>query len=315
VVATTESIYARYSMGLADPAALRAFIRDAHARGARYALLVGGDTYDYDNRLGTGAVSFVPTMYTWTDADVRYAPSDALLGDTDGDGLPEVAIGRWPVRTTTELQTVIAKTLAYASAAHAGKAVFAADNPEEIEFDELSTYVAGAMTSNGWIVDRIDVASADAAAERTALVAAINQGRALTHFVGHSGVDRWTFEPLLLAGQIAPALTNAAQPTIVAQWGCWSSYFVSPLANSVAHQFLFDTDGGAAAVIGSGTRIRNGDEDEALRTFMLGISTGTERLGDAIDSMRRASAAVGEGRRDLTYGINLLGDPTLKLRR
>ena len=135
---------------------------------------------------------------------------------------------------------------------------------------------------------------------------------ALTHFVGHASVDRWTFEPLLLAGQLAASLTNATSPTIVAQWGCWSSYFVSPLTDSIANQFLFDTDGGAAAVIGAGTRIQSSDGDESLRTFMAGVGTGNERIGDAIDAMRRASP---DGRRDLVYGINLLGDPTLKVRR
>ncbi len=311
-VVTTEAIYARYSAGLADAAALRRFLADAYARGVRYALLVGGDTYDYANHLGLGATSFVPTMYTWTDADVRYAPSDALLGDVDDDGLPDVALGRWPARTTAEVDTIVAKTLAYATAPHAAKAVFAADNAEGVQFGQLNAYVADAMTATGWSVDQIVVASSDGAAERAALVAAINQGRALTHFVGHASVDRWTFEPLLLAGQLAASLTNATSPTIVAQWGCWSSYFVSPLTDSIANQFLFDTDGGAAAVIGAGTRIQSSDGDESLRTFMAGVGTGNERIGDAIDAMRRASP---DGRRDLVYGINLLGDPTLKVRR
>ena len=311
-VVTTEAIYARYSAGLADAAALRRFLADSYARGVRYALLVGGDTYDYANHLGLGATSFVPTMYTWTDADVRYAPSDALLGDVDDDGLPDVALGRWPARTTAEVDTIVAKTLAYATAPHAAKAVFAADNAEGVQFGQLNAYVADAMTATGWSVDQIVVASSDGAAERAALVAAINQGRALTHFVGHASVDRWTFEPLLLAGQLAASLTNATSPTIVAQWGCWSSYFVSPLTDSIANQFLFDTDGGAAAVIGAGTRIQSSDGDESLRTFMAGVGTGNERIGDAIDAMRRASP---DGRRDLVYGINLLGDPTLKVRR
>lgn len=314
-VVTTEAIYARYSAGLADAIALRRFLADSYARGVRYALLVGGDTYDYANHLGLGATSFVPTMYTYTDADVRYAPSDAMLGDVDGNGLPEVAIGRWPVRTTAEVDTIVAKTLAYATAPHAAKAVFAADNAEEVQFGQLNSYVADAMTATGWTVDQIVVASADASAERAALIAAINQGRALTHFVGHASVDRWTFEPLLLAGQVAASLTNATSPTIIAQWGCWSSYFVSPVTNSIANQFLFDTDGGAAAVIGAGTRIQSSDEDESLRAFMAGIGTGSERIGDAVDQMRRATDASGSGRRDLIYGINLLGDPTLKLRR
>jgi hypothetical protein len=314
-VATTDAIYARYGAGLADPVALRRFLADAHARGVRYALFVGGDTYDYADHLGSASMSFVPTMYTWTDADVRFAPTDALIGDIDADGLPEVAIGRWPVRTTAELDAIVAKTLAYATAPHSAKAVFAADNAEEVQFGDLSAYVADAMVASGWTTDRIVVATSDAAAERATLISAINQGRALTHFVGHSGVDRWTFEPLLVAGQVASALTNATQPTVIAQWGCWSSYFVSPLANSIAHQFLFDTDGGAAAVIGASTRIRSSDGDESLRDFMVGIGSGNERLGDAIDAMRRQTAAASPDRRDLIYGINLLGDPTLRLRR
>ena len=108
-----EALYRYYNAGVADPAAISLAIKSAQKLGVTNVLLVGGDTYDYLNVLGINSVSFVPTHYRRTDAIVNFAPADSVYADTDGNGSPNVALGRWPVRTNAELQAVIAKTLSY----------------------------------------------------------------------------------------------------------------------------------------------------------------------------------------------------------
>ncbi len=315
-VVDTASIYARYSRGLADPEAITAALRDAYALGARYALLVGGDTYDYNDNLGLGAQSFVPTRYTTTDEIVRFAPSDTLLGDITGDGRADIAVGRWPVRTQADLSAIIAKTLAYATADHAGTAVFASGGSDaDLNFTALSTDLSGNLSAHGWSTSQVNIDGSSADSARTALIDALNQGRAFTNFVGHSSVDRWTFDPLLLGANVDGLLTNASKPTVVAQWGCWSSYFVSPRYNSMAHRFLLDADGGAAAVIGAGNLVGTTQHEIFVQQFLARAADGTARLGDAIDGARRDFAQIYPARRDLILGVNLLGDPTLKLKR
>jgi len=113
-VVNVNDVYAAFNYGIVDPQAIHDYIAYAYrSMRTRYVLLVGGDTYDYFDYLHTGSISFVPTPYAPTGDLVLYAPADPLLADATGDGVPDLALGRLPVRTPAELATVIAKTLAY----------------------------------------------------------------------------------------------------------------------------------------------------------------------------------------------------------
>jgi hypothetical protein len=319
-VVDVEAIYARHSSGLPDPAAIRAHLALAHASGARYALLVGADTYDYKDHLGSGAISFLPTAYAATGDVVRHAPADPLLGDVDGDDVADLAVGRWPVRTRAEADLLVAKTLTYATAPHAGRALFVAGGSEPaLDFAALSGSLAAALPA-GWNAQQVTVDALGAAGARGALAAAVNAGTALVNFVGHSAVDRWTFDPLLTGNDAEALFGNAGAPTVVSQWGCWSSWFVSPTSRSLAERLLLDADGGAAAVVGAATLVETSGTDAYLAGFLrdagaVGGARDGMRLGDALQAMRRGVASDGPGRRDLSIGIHLLGDPTLRLRR
>jgi hypothetical protein len=313
-VVDVDRAYARYSAGQRDPEAIRALLRDAYAHGTRYALLVGADTYDYHDHAGLGAMSFVPTLYAPTGDIVRYAPADTLFGDLDGDDLPEIAVGRWPVRTQAELDRLIAKTLAYDSAPDVAEALLVAGGSQpDFDFSALNATLDGTLAAAGWQRATANIDALGVNAARDALVVAINDGRALVNFVGHSSVDRWTFDPLLLGSDVATLFGNAGAPTVVAQWGCWSNYFVNPASDGIAVRLLLD-DGGAAAAIGATTLVDTEQQDAFMHAFVAAAANGAT-LGDALNAARRDFGSGHAQRRDLTVGINLLGDPTLKLRR
>ncbi|MBK8286621.1 MAG: hypothetical protein IPK97_18135 [Ahniella sp.] len=70
-VVEVAQIYEHYSEGIVDPQAIRAFVAAAYQQlSTRYVLLVGGDTYDYFDRLALGSVSDVPTVL-YADSRVR----------------------------------------------------------------------------------------------------------------------------------------------------------------------------------------------------------------------------------------------------
>src|SRR6185503_8189766 len=127
-VVDINDVFAAYSSGVVDPQAIKSYLSYASRNlGTKSVLLVGGDTYDYRNYLGIGSISFIPSLYATTSPTVRFVPSDALYTDFDNDGVPNLAIGRFPVRTQAELDTVIAKTLAYDGKSYLRSAAFAAD--------------------------------------------------------------------------------------------------------------------------------------------------------------------------------------------
>jgi len=308
-VVDTDSIQATFGHGIFGPEGLRDYIAWAIAHlGTEYVLLVGGDTYDYMNRTGLGSFSFVPTFYTLTEPLARYTPSDGLLADADGDLLPDVAIGRFPVRTSTQLAELIGKTLAYSGAGR--QAVFAADAKDgTVSFAVLSDKAIAQMPG-GWSVQRTYLDDLGVAGARTDLIGAMNAGAALTHYLGHSDSRTWSYHNLFGMAD-AQALTNAGRPTVVVQWGCWNTYFVTVSASSLAEKLLVSGDRGAAAVIGPSGRTRvESDSLMSTRLMPLLVEPGTS-VGQALLAAKRATRDANAHAIDVYLGVNLLGDPAL----
>ena len=90
-------------------------IEAARAKGKTkpaYILLVG----DYEARQEerTWSVSGrMCRMYRWRNWQREYFVSDMYWGDRDGDGVPEIPVGRLPVRTVEQLRGLIRKIIAY----------------------------------------------------------------------------------------------------------------------------------------------------------------------------------------------------------
>ena len=309
-VVNVEDIYAQYSGGVFDPAAIRRYLQAARPRlGVTHVLLVGGDTYDYHDYLGVGSVSFVPTLYAQTDDIVRFAPSDALLADVDGDQVPDLAIGRFPVRTRQELATMVTKTLAYSSRGR--RSVFAADAADEAtSFSQLSDEMLATLPSTWSVqaqtayIDQLGLGGA-----RTTLLSALNQGVALTNYVGHSGPTVWSFSNLFSA-QDAVNLTNSV-PTLSLQWGCWNAYHSVPQYDTLSHHLLLAGPHGAAAVVGAST-LTTVASDRAISLRVLGnLTKQGQTLGQGVLSAKRGLVTAEGNRKDAVLGLTLLGDPAL----
>lgn len=317
-VVDVEDLYRRYTGGVFDPQAIKRAIADAHARlGTRYVLLVGGDSYDYFNYSGAGSVSFIPTFYRPTDPSViRFGPADVVHADVDDDGLPDVALGRLPVRDLAELDRVVAKTLAYAQADHARRYALVSDRPDPLVFSTQLDQVGQSLT--GWTRTRLDLGSyppgsAGTTAARGDLVTAVDAGQSLLAYMGHSGPDRWTFSGLLSAQQVAGGLfSNSTRPTVVWNLGCYGSFFTQPAVNTIAHGFMLGT-GGAAAVIGASGLTEISSDIAWINTMMLYLPG--DRIGDALMRSQRLLGTIGPQYQDIAVGGNLLGDPALRLRQ
>jgi hypothetical protein len=311
-VVDVEDLYARYSGGVVDPLAIQRYIRAAYQRmGIEYVLLVGGDSYDYHNYLGIGSTSFIPTLYAQTAHEVRFTPADALFADVNNDQVPDLSIGRFPVRTHRELDALVAKTLAYTPGSRS--AVFAADRKEgALSFANISDqWIAdlpaewAARTSTAYI-DDLEVAGA-----RSTLSAALNQGVALANYLGHSGPSAWSFENLFTDADAA-TLTNVV-PIVALQWGCWNGYFSEPQYDTLSNRLLLHGRNGAAAAVGA-TTLTKVASDHAIGTRVLrnALQLG-QPLGKAILLAKKELAGEFAVRKDVILGLTVLGDPALSL--
>lgn len=312
-VVDVDQVYENLSNGMVDPEAIRQYVAyAAREKGTRYVLLVGGDTYDYKNYLGLNTLSFIPSLYAEA-GGLRFVPADPLYGDVDRDSIPDLAVGRLPVRTSAELAAVVAKTLAYDAKSY-GRTVLAAsdryDAFERISFSQISHQLLDGLGAAGWSVEHADIDELGVPVARARVIGSLNSGVAFAQYFGHSSYNVWSFS-ILFASPHAMQLQNAGRPAVVAQWGCWNTYYVHPTINTLGHALMVAGDKGAAAVLGA-TALTDSESDIELgQRYLPRIVQPGATIGDALLAAKRDLAQQHPDMRDVIVGWTILGDPAL----
>jgi hypothetical protein len=124
-VMDVEALYNRFTYGLADPEAIRAFCRSAYEASnikLKYLLLVGPGSLDFAHErysVPNYQACLIPPLI----ASQRFSTGHAMIvaidqafGDVSGNSAPEIAVGRLPTAKTQELAVAVAKMLAYEEA-------------------------------------------------------------------------------------------------------------------------------------------------------------------------------------------------------
>jgi hypothetical protein len=268
-------------------------------------LLFGDDTID-PNGWSLAPAPFLPSAFEW-DAEGGLVASETALADTDGDGSPDVAIGRLPATTEEQARTLVDKIEARAGAAAAGRQVFVADNqnPGEPSF-EVQARIAAARLQ-GSAPGFVTLAGGVAAA-RTALRNALAQGTDVVHYFGHGGPDLWADEAIL---RTSTAKTLTGPPAVVFTWTClaqWYQYGYEPTVNET---LLLNANGGAAAIFGPGSITELTSQAGLYERLYEELATPGITLGEAIRRAKARALRDNPGSRPAVHGFSLLGDPTL----
>ncbi len=89
--------------------------RTVRAQGPPVAAIVlcGDETPSLDGKAPWRMPAFRQPLYRWRPKQRKTFTSDAVYGDLDGDALPEVPVGRLPVRTADELRAYLARLRRY----------------------------------------------------------------------------------------------------------------------------------------------------------------------------------------------------------
>lgn len=310
-VVNVYDIYEQYSASRLDAQAIKSYIKDAvNVLGVKMVLLVGGDSYDYHDYLSLGSLSFIPTLYKPTSEILRYTPTDSALVDFNDDNVPDVPLGRFPVRTVDELSNLIQKTMQYAQKTYQDSILFVADNTEpDASFTSYSEDMIQALPQHWSFASAyLDNKSTDEI--KNDIFNHSDSGLAMLNFFGHSGPSRWAFEGVFDANNAA-AMTNFDRPTVVNQWGCWNTYFVSPFANTLAHKFLLSGTNGAAAVLGPSTLTKVASEQILGNLSLPLLMTPNMTIGQAMIQAKQTMAEDNPDNLDVLLGHSLLGDPAL----
>jgi hypothetical protein len=241
MVVGLEDVYDEFNSGLAEPPAIRAFLRHATSRWStppRYVTLVGRGTFDYRDLRGFGD-NLLPTLLVGSPDGL--VASDVALADLAGDdGVPEVAIGRLPVLTAAELAAYVEKIQAHEGAV-AGewrrRVLLAADDPDVAGNFTADSDSVAALLPAGFTADRVHLETTTAEAGREAIIQALNDGVVAFNYIGHGGVDRLAEEDLFTSADV-PSLANPDRLPLFFAMTCSVGNFALPGYPSLGEAML-----------------------------------------------------------------------------
>ena len=242
-----EDLYDEFNFGVKSPYALKRFLQTANAQWTlkpHFVLLVGDATFDPRNYLGVGEDDFVPTYLI--DTQLLETASDDWFADFDLDGLPEMAVGRLPVRTASDA-SMLANRISNYETSSSGvwtNQVLLVASPDD-PTDPFTSYTSAVQAR----IPRTQTVSVilqgnDPDAHNN-LVTALNAGQSLVNFVGHGSDQVWAGE--LLSSSDVDALTNGSQTPFVISMTCLNGYFHDIYTVSLAKAFMLAPSGGAVA--------------------------------------------------------------------
>jgi hypothetical protein len=257
-----------------DADAISAYIKYAVEKlDTQMVLLVGDDSYDYKGYLPDSQISYIPTRYaeTYTNVPIAQTVTDSEYGDLNGDDLEEIPVARFPVSTNQQLADIVLKIMKYEQRDYSNNSVVIADNVDagnSYSFTPDAENIIAQMPQD-WQANatRAFMEQDGSALARTKLIDSINNGVALTSYIGHTAYQYWSFSsPRLLHLSDIQNFTNADYPTVVTQWGCWNSNFADPKVPSIGEEFLL-SDKGAATVLGT-TSLTTASTEKILGSYV-----------------------------------------------
>ncbi len=284
-----------------------------------YVVLVGDNGYDYRNRTGRGVDPMVPAILVVTSV-LCETNADALYGDLDGDGVPDVPVGRLPVRTVEELEALVAKTVGRGAPASGASGVLFADRADKSgDFAAAQRRVAEGFPEIDWTELYLDI-HGDNASIRSRLTESVNMGTDLVVYQGHGSIS-WLAKRVPLVDTDEAALWTSSPVTYLST--CWSAFIQSNTesAVSIAEVFL-RSDVGPVATVGSTTPCTQDDQERLLQDFLAETLGGGKTIGKAMVSAQRraadraANASSDEARgtaMDTVRCYAVLGDPAARI--
>ena len=330
-VVKLQDVFDEFSDGIYDPEAIRSFLSYAYANWAQpapsYVLLVGDGNYDFKDNFGRGELNYIPPYLLDVDPWMGETASDNRYVCVNGpaDILPDMNIGRLPVKTSLEAQDMVAKILDYEANSSIEewdhKVLFVADNADSGgDFPAYSDAVADHYLPAPYQADKIYYGEnyTDTAATQAAIVNAINDGRLMVSYIGHASPEFGAYEQLLHKNSI-DTLINLGKLPFFVPMTCLDGYFIFPSTpgfdySSIAEIAVRTNDKGAIASFSpTGLGVASGHDILEKGLFEAIFYDNVTQIGPATTQAKIYLYANSGAFRELIDTYLLFGDPYTRL--
>jgi len=340
-----EKVFNEFSSGTPDAMAYRRLCKmfwdrgtstDGHKLG--YLLLAGGGTFD--NRLiGTTASTFsYPHLLTWQsesssteDNSITTDDYFGILADGSGTGHAEdmdIAVGRFPVRSLSEMRTVTNKLIKYVTTPDYGSwknqvLNVADDEDNAIHMQQAETVIETARANGGddMVYNYVFIDAFNAVSEggsrtypdaRAKLFARLNEGTLWWNYTGHASTQNWTGEGLLKRVDVDNNLYYRHLPVLYAATCEYLRFDASTVSSG---ELVFKNGNGGAIAVLCPPRLAyityNGALNMKVATYMFSrdASGKQRRIGDMLRLAKNdIESSTDNNRRFFVYG-----DPAMRL--
>jgi hypothetical protein len=351
-VIDVESLYNQYSQGLVDPDAIEAFCRAGVSnwtvRPLQYLLLGADGSLDFKHDLfsaGDDQGWFIPTVIasqSFSGGEGTVVALDAAFGDVDGDGIPDVAVGRLPTGLTQEVAVVVQKTIEYEAIRlrtnNTLAKAYAAVVPDWNTTSGSSSYYDFDLACDRLIAPLEDAnrmyvpcraptndPSNMTYVKTNELFPALDAGCGLFHYFGHSNKNKLGYSSAVLTKTDFSSV-NWDSPVNAIVLGCNPNAWHWLTSSAILQYGVFAENTGFVAALGA-TGFLLGDESEELGVhfYRKAAEDGLLRLGDVyLDGLREAMGnPLNPNRLSLPEQnqfiermqcLSLVGDPALVIR-
>ena len=339
-VVDLDEVYNEFGTGTPDPSGIRDFIRMVYLRSEKqlkYVLLFGKGSHDFRNIKGFGK-NYVPPYQAETSLGqtASFCTDDfyAMMDDNEGvnsGGRVDLGIGRLPVASVEEAETVLQKIYHYAdlSATHGvwkTNHLFTADddNNEYAEHAELCYDIideeSHAMNAQKVYLDayqQISSPSGEISPEATAdLMRRFEKGVLVMQYHGHGGVRGLTSEKFFTNTEIS-GMTNYDCLPFVLTATCEFSQFDDPSFASAGELMFTLPTGGSIAMLTT-VRPTHGINNiciakALMRKLYLPDGSQASRFGDIVREAKADNSnfsSTNPTSKNISYVF--FGDPALR---
>ncbi len=323
-VVNQQDIFDQFNGGHPDPVAIRQFLRYLYlnAPGTKLSSLTlfGIGSIDWVNTSGLAASRNKVILFQKGD-DV----SDDWFGNLTNSTNPEIAIGRYPVRTNAEANAMVSNYARYSLNPDPGwwqnSMVFLADdlyNGPNSPYESIHTAdMEGAadLMNRSVLIDKVFAWDypydefQNKPGARDAMFRALNDGRLIWYYIGHGSYDKLGAEDYMNGATDMVRFTNQGKQSFFIAASCKVANFDYWGFDSLAQKVVLQPNT-ASIASWAATRISYPNQNDDMMKLLLHRMVNLRNpVGNAILSTKLAYSSDPFNE----YVYVLLGDPLLKI--